>query len=100
MLASRNSGFWITSRARRLTLGDASKLQGLEPLTSRVLTTSPLFGVLGNAMTQTVVAELLRAALISLGVKEFPDEKPPVTVSDRRPGSFTVPVGSRLYKIR
>ena len=99
MLASRNSGFWITSRARRLRLGEASRLQGLAPLTSRVLSTSQLFGLLGNAMTQTVMIELLRAALISLGVNEFPEEKPPVTVSDRRPGAFNVPVGSRLYKI-
>ena len=51
-------------------------------------------------MTQTVMVELLRAAFISLGVTEFPEEKPPVTVSDRRPCAFNVPVGSRLYKIR
>ena len=100
MLAARNSGFWVTSRARRLTLAEASRLQGVEPLTSRVLSTSQLFGLLGNAVTQTVVVELLRATLISLGVTKFPDEKRQVTVSDRRPNAFNVPVGSRLYKIR
>ena len=100
MLASRISGFWITFRARRLTLGEASRLQGLEPLTSRSLSTSQLFGLLGNAMTRTVMIELLRAALASLGVTEFPEEKPPVTVSDRRPRAFNVPVGSRLCRIR
>ena len=100
MLAARNKGFGVTSRGRRLTLAEASRLQGLEPLTSRSISDSQLFGLLGNAMTRTVVGEVLRAALVSIGVTEFPDEKPPVTVSDRRPRPFDVPVGSRLYKIR
>ena len=100
MLAARNRGFWVTSRGRRLTLAEASRLQGLEPPTSRSLSNSQLFGLLGNSMTQTVIGEVLRAALVSLGVKDSPDEKPPVTVSDRRPRPFNVPVGSRLCKIR
>ena len=100
MLASRTKGFWITSRDRRLTLSEASRLQGMEPLTSRTLSSSKLFSLLGNAMTRTVYGGVLRTTLVSIGVTEFPHEKPPVTVLDRKVRPFTVPVGSRLVKVK
>ena len=101
MLASRTKGFWITSRDRRLTLSEASRLQGVEPLTSRTLSSSKLFSLLGNAMTRTVYSEVLRAALVSIGVTEFPHEKPSVTVSDRkvRPCGVSACQGERTKAI-
>ena len=69
MLASRGKGFWCTSRERRPNLGEASRLQGLKPLSSRDIPDSKLFSMLGNAMTAPVIKELLRGALTSLGVE-------------------------------
>ena len=65
MLASRDKGFWVTSRGRRLTLPEASRLQGLEPLTSRLLSNSQLFGLLGNSMTRTVIVEVASSVSIA-----------------------------------
>ena len=80
---ARAHGFWLLNRARRMTVLEQARLQGFEGFANAAmqmptikdlklpqgLSRRQVGQLLGNAMTVTVVREVLRAALTSVGVK-------------------------------
>jgi site-specific DNA-cytosine methylase len=58
MTKSRPSGFWISSRGRRMTVDEMLRLQGMERCFEQVVSDKVLGAQIGNAMSQNILERL------------------------------------------
>jgi len=68
MIKSRDQGFWITSRGRRMNLGEMLRCQGMERAFKQVVSDRALGGQIGNAMSQNILERLLVKLLPAAGL--------------------------------
>ena len=74
--ASRGSqrAFWSSKRFRLLDVNEMMKLQGAQPSTftnwDKVISTTQMGRIIGNAMTVPIVEDIMAAILVSLGVRD------------------------------
>jgi site-specific DNA-cytosine methylase len=65
-----NGGHYITSKNRRMTINEMLRLQGMRPklIDKSVLSRRKLGEAIGNAMTQTVLQQIFKRLLPSVGL--------------------------------
>jgi DNA (cytosine-5)-methyltransferase 1 len=69
MTKSRGSGFWITSRGRRMNVKEMLKCQGMEKKAFKQVVTDKQLGMqIGNAMSQNVLERILVKLLPAAGL--------------------------------
>ena len=68
LLKSRGAGYWITSKARRMTTAEQARLQGMSPCFQQVVSDRIMGGQIGNAMSQNVLERLLIRLLPAAGL--------------------------------
>jgi len=74
MTKSRASGFWVTSRGRRMNLDEMLRCQGMERSFKQVVSDRAIGAQIGNAMSQNVIERLFVSLLPAAGLvqKDFP----------------------------
>lgn len=74
MTKSRASGFWVTTRGRRMTVDEMLRCQGMERCFKQVVSDRALGAQIGNAMSQNIIERLLIRLLPAAGLvsKEYP----------------------------
>jgi DNA (cytosine-5)-methyltransferase 1 len=68
MTKSRASGFWVTSRGRRMNLDEMLRCQGMERCFEQVVSDRQIGAQIGNAMTQSVIERLFIKLLPAAGL--------------------------------
>jgi len=68
MTKSRASGFWVTSRGRRMNLDEMLRCQGMRRCFKQVVSDLALGGQIGNAMSQNILERLFVNLLPAAGL--------------------------------
>jgi len=74
MTKSRASGFWVTSRGRRMNVNEMLRCQGMARTFKQVVTDRQLGAQIGNAMSQNIIERLLIKLLPAAGL--VPQDQP------------------------
>jgi len=68
MTKSRASGFWVTSRGRRMNVDEMLRCQGMQRSFKQVVSDRQLGAQIGNAMSQNIIERLLVKLLPAAGL--------------------------------